>query len=187
VNTQFDDLSALLRRLDVPIGASEAHGLLSGLLAAQPSTMAKRVWLTELLDAADLKPGSLSQKSAEIKALDDWFGQVLASLNDANLNYNPLLPDDDVALPIRTRALADFCAGVCYGVGLGTAARGNKALPKDTAELIADFNEIDSAATSDSTTSDEESLAQLFEYVRVGVLLIHEELQPVSAIDSGVH
>lgn len=187
MNTHFDDLSALLRRLEVPIGASEAHGLLCGLLAAQPSAPAKRVWLTELLEAADLAPGSLGDRAADIKRLDTWFTEVLESLHDANLNYNPLLPDDDNALAGRIRALADFCAGFCYGVGLGTASRGNKPLPADTTELLNDFIEIDSSASDSVDSVDESSFLELSEYVRVGVLLIHEELQPVVKTDPGVH
>jgi len=146
--TEFDDLSTLLSRLEVPISASEAHGLLCGLLSSQPSAMAKRVWLTELLDAAELTAESLSGRVNELKAVDNWFSQVLESLNDSDLNFNPLLPDDAAALRDRTRALGDFCAGFCYGIGLGTAGRGNDTLPEDTAELINDFNEIDSTATS---------------------------------------
>lgn len=186
-NTHFDDLSALLSRLEVPVSASEAHGLLCGLLSAQPSAMAKRVWLTELLDAAALAPGSLSGRVEELKALDTWFSQVLESLNDSDLNFNPLLPEDNTDLRERTRALGDFCAGFCYGIGLGTAGRANARLPEDTAELISDFNEIDSTASSNIDDADEETLIELCEYVRVGVLLISEELQPVTATENRIH
>lgn len=187
MNTQFDDLLALLGRLEVPISPSEAHGLLCGLLCAQPSAMAKGVWLAELLDAAALEPGSLSQKTDDIKSLDAWFAQVLESLNDAEFKFNPLLPDESVTLPERIRGLGDFCAGYCYGVGLGTAGRTNYKLPENTSELIMDFNEIDSTASDNLDTADEEMLVELSEYVRVGVLLISEELQPVVAAETRVH
>lgn len=187
VNTQFDDLSALLARLEVPISPSEAHGLLCGLLCAQPSAMSKGAWLGELLDAAALAPGSLADRTDDIKALDGWFSQVLESLNDADLTFNPLLPEDAVALPERVRALGDFCAGFCYGVGLGTAGRANYKLPANTSELVMDFNEIDSTASDNLDAADEETLVELNEYVRVGVLLISEELQPVIAAERQVH
>lgn len=186
-NTHFDDLSAILARLEVPISVSEAHGLLCGLLGAQPSALAKGVWLAELLDAAQLAPGSLSDRSDDIKALDVWFSEVLESLHDAELTFNPILPDDSTSLSERFRGLGDFCAGYCYGVGLGTAGRPNYTLPADTAELIKDFNEIDSATSDSPDDSGEETLIELSEYVRVGVLLINEELQPVAAAESRVH
>lgn len=187
MNTQFDDLSTLLARLEVPISASEAHGLLCGLLSTQPSTKAKGVWLAELLDAAALEPGSLSQRTDDIKALDVWFSQVLESLNDADLTFNPLLPDDSLPVADRLRALGDYCAGFCYGVGLGTAGRTNDKFPEDTAELIKDFNEIDSTTSNDIDDANEELLTELSEYVRVGVLLISEELRPVVAAEPRVH
>jgi len=123
--------------------------------------MAKRVWLAELLDAAELTPESLGGRVDELKAIDTWFSQVLESLNDSDLNFNPLLPDDTTALSDRIRALGDFCAGFCYGIGLGTANRENGNLPEDTAELINDFNEIDSTASSNIDDADEESLSEL--------------------------
>ncbi len=187
VNAHFDDLSALLGRLEVPIPPSEAHGLLCGLLSAQPSAMAKGAWLGELLDSASLTPGSLANRADDIRALDSWFSQVLESMLDTDLTFNLLLPDDEVALAERVRALGDFCAGFCYGIGLGTAGRGSVKLPEDTAELIKDFNEIDSTVTNDAQSADEETLSELSEYVRVGVLLINEELQPVAATQSRVH
>lgn len=186
-NTQFDDFSALLGRLAVPIGASETHGLLCGLLCAQPSSTAKKLWLAELLDAAELEPGTLASRVDEIKALDAWFSEVLESLNDSDLGFNPLLPEDHIGLAERLRALGDFCAGFCYGLGLATAGRGNTKLPEDTAEIIKDFNEIDSTATTSLNEVDEETLSELSEYVRVGVLLIIEELQPVAVRDNQVH
>lgn len=187
VNSQFDDISALLANIEVPISASEAHGLLCGLLSAQPSAAAKGVWLGELINAAGIEPGSLSERTGDIKALDAWFSNVHVSLNDAEFGFNPLLPADSVALTERVRCLGDFCAGFCYGVGLGTAGRANYQLPEDTAELISDFNEIDSTAGNDLDGVDEAMLIELSEYVRVGVLLICEELQPVVAGENQVH
>jgi len=187
VNTHFDDLSALLGRLEVPISPSEAHGLLCGLLCTQPSPSAKRVWLGELLNAAALEPGSLGGRANDIRTLDSWFSQVLESINDADLTFNLMLPGENTALAEQLRALGDYCAGFCYGIGLGTAGRGNGKLPEDTAELIEDFNEIDSTATSDTQGADEESLIELTEYVRVGVLLINEEMQPVTATENQIH
>lgn len=187
LNTHFDDLSALLGRLEVPISPSEAHGLLCGLLCAQSSPTAKSAWLGELLDAAALEPGSLSERVDDIRALDTWFSSVLETLHDAELGFNLMLPNDDSPLPERVRALGDYCAGLCYGIGIATAGRNTVSLPEDTAELIKDFNEIDSTVTSDASNADEETLTELTEYVRVGVLLIKEELQPVLVTDNKVH
>lgn len=56
----------------------------------------------------------------------------------------------------------------------------DRVLPEDTAELIRDMVEIARAGhdLGDDSDADEDSYMQVFEYVRMGVLLINEELQP---------
>ncbi len=187
MNTEFDKISAHLKQLEVPIAASEAHGLLCGLLCCLPSSVAKTRWFAELLDAGTLSPDSLSLKAADVKALDSWFARVVESLNDSEFGFVPLAPDDDTPLASRVTALGDFCAGFTYGVGIGVTGRGNQPLPENTTELIHDFNEIDSSDLSNIDGSDESSLVELSEYVRVGVLLMYEELQPVNTTNKQVH
>ncbi len=193
MNTQFDDLSALFGRLDVPVPVSEAHGLLCGLLCAQPTAMAKKAWLIELLEAANIDSSAVANRASDIKMLDNWFNAVVDTLHASELTFETVGPADSAPLPLRLRALGDFCAGFTYGVGLGTAGRGNKTLPPDTRELIEDFNAIDSNA-GDSVSSakqaqddEENAFMELQEYVRVGVLLIHEEFKPVSAGEAKIH
>lgn len=181
----FDDVSSLLQRLAVPIGAAEAHGLLSGLLCSQPSAHAKTRWFTELLDAAAVDPRSVVGQAGEFRALDSWFGATLASLNDAELGYMPLLPADNAAMAERLAALGDFCAGFNYGLGIGVGSRGDRALPDDTRELLRDFQAIDAAEPQSAGQGDESDFMELVEFVRVGVLLIHEELKPVLRVDGG--
>lgn len=91
----------------------------------------------------------------------------------------------------RTRALAQWCSGYAYGFGTGDQARKDAALPADTRELLQDIQEIARAETSIAAPSEsdeegdvnweqtEQDLAELEEYVRVGVVVINEELQPV--------
>jgi len=191
-----DDLSAVLERLDVPVPVSEAQGLACGLLCSRPASNAKSRWFAELLDAAALVPEALAARAADLRALDEWFGVELAALNDAELDFALALPDDERPLAERARSLGEFCAGFVYGVGIGVAARGNPPLPEDTRELIEDFVAIDGAGEADVDTLDgagdgegaesggEDDFVQLVEYVRVGVLLVNEELKPVTTTPS---
>jgi len=172
----------------MPLPHSEVHGLCCGLLCSMPSSAAKTRWFTELLDAASLTADAVSTKASELKTLDEWFAQTLESLNDPDLEYSPALPDDKMPVGLRIRALGDFCSGFTYGLGLASANRGQKPLPEDTREIIADFQAIESADPADESV-DAESLEQqevmfneLLEYVRVGVLLVLEELRPVTPI-----
>jgi len=153
------------------------------------SSEAKTRWFTELLDAASLSPDSVAAKAAELKQLDEWFGATLESLNDPDLEYAPSLPEESVPVALRLRALSDFCGGYTYGLGIALSRRGQKPLPTDTREIIEDFQAIESADSDNSSSADDQEKEQqeviyneLLEYVRVGVLLILEELRPVTPV-----
>ena len=178
----------MLSQLDVPLSVSEVHGLACGLLCAQPSATAKTRWFTELLDAASVSADAVASKAAYLKSLDEWFGHTLSSMNDSDLDFNPALPEDEVPVAERLRALGDFCAGFTYGIGLSMTQRAHRPLPDDTREIIEDFQAIDAADQVDeegdslSLEKQESVYIELLEYVRVGVLLVLEELRPISRV-----
>ncbi len=178
----------MLDDLAVPLMPAEAHGMLCGLLCSQPAGAAKTRWFSELLDAAGLQAESLAAQAGNLRVLDHWFTRCVTALDDPELDFEPLLPDDEATLKSRSQALADFCAGFTYGIGIGIgiAVRGSRPLPADTAELVKDFQTIESsvadAADRNTDADDEAAFVELVEYVRVGVLLVHEELRPVVEI-----
>ena len=190
MNAILDELSAALARLDVPLGVAESQGLACGLLCSRPATKAKSRWFSELLDAAALVPDAVAARARDLRALDAWFDAELASLNDAELDFSLALPDDDDPLERRVVALGEFCAGFVYGVGIGVSAGGDPALPADTRELLEDFMEIDGTDTArdavpadgeEGESGEEAAFFELAEYVRMGVLLVNEELKPVAS------
>ena len=172
----------------MPLPFSEVHGLCCGLLCAMPSSTAKTRWFTELLDAASVRADAVASKASELKTLDEWFSQTLEALNDSDLEFSPALPEENMAVGLRIRALGDFCSGFTYGIGLAASSRGQKPLPEDTREIIEDFQAIESADPTDggggvdSVEHKEVMFNELLEYVRVGVLLVLEELRPVTPI-----
>ena len=71
------------------------------------------------------------------------------------------------------------CQGFLYGLAAGGIKQGSK-MPADSTELMRDFIEISQAAFDDEESENsEDDYMQLVEFVRVGVLLINEELQPM--------
>ncbi len=178
----------------MPLPLSEVHGLCCGLLCSMSSTAAKTRWFTEMLDAAQISSDAVASKAAQLKTLDDWFMATLTSLNDADLEFAPAMPDETLPVSIRNRALGDFCGGFTYGLGLALSKRGEKPLPSDTREIIEDFQAIESAdidepyspkgviSSSDDIEQQEVTYNELLEYVRVGVLLILEELRPITPV-----
>ncbi len=185
VIARYENITNDLSKMAVTISAAEAHGILSGLLCTVPSGVAKKHWFSELLDISGASADSLAQHTRELKALDNWFAESVQSLNDPDMNFQLCLPEDAASFKERQYALADFCAGFNYGFGIGMAGRDNKKLPEDTQELIEDFQSIESADIAQGSQDDEAAFMEVSEYVRVGVLLAHEELQPVAAGDAG--
>lgn len=194
VNQTHQSVASSLSQLNVPLSVSEVHGLCCGLLCAQPSTAAKTRWFTELMDAAGVTSDQVAGKAAQLKQLDAWFGDTLSSMNAAGLDFTPALPDDDIPVSERLRALGDFCAGFTYAIGITPVVRGNKSLPADTREIIEDFQAIDAADPVDTIDENgdildidkqEDAYVELLEYVRVGVLLVLEELRPITPGNQG--
>ena len=188
MSLQPESVALALEHLKVPLSRAEAHGVLCGLLAASQTSVAKTRWFSELLDAAEMRADDVSAKAEDLKILDAWFAEELDALNNADLGFLPAVPDDSAPIGTRVQALGEFCAGFTYGLGLATANRGNKALPTDTRELAEDFQAIDGAemdmsasgTSGESDNADEDAYIELLEYVKVGVLLIHEEMKPVT-------
>ncbi len=184
----FNIYSDLLSRLAIPLSVSEAHGISVGLLCGQASGRAKSRWLTELLDAADITAETVQERATDIRELDSWFSGTVAALNDPELAFEPAMPDNLAPLADRAAGLIDFCTGFNYGLGLSSGGRDTPSLPGDTREVIADFQAMQNIDLDDLDDTDDGDWQELFEFLRVGVLLVHEELQPVAgAAHNQVH
>jgi len=180
----YDRRVDILAKLSVPISVSEAHGMATGLLCGQAPSLAKGRWLTELLDAGGVAADAVQHRAVEIRELDSWFDETVAALNDADLAFEPAVPDDESILLDRTTSMVDFCSGFNYGFGLSAVGRKTTALPDDTKEVITDFQAIENLDLDSIDPADDDAWHELIEYIRVGVLLVHEELQPVSSGDN---
>lgn len=119
-----------------------------------------------------------------VEELAEQSGRAL----DAGMQFALLLPDDDESIDERTGALADWARG--FGVALlrGEALTLDK-LEGDSAEVVRDLLKISEAQPGGSSDEDERALVELEEYMRVGVQLVFEELQPdnQAQADKGVH
>ena len=172
------ELDGMLHSAGAGSGAAEAHGLLCGMAVAG-GRVAGGVWLEHLLGEDNTLSAAAQDCNAVLKSLQ---AQILHQLNDAALGFALLLPSDDEPLALRTRALGHWCEGFLYGMALG-GTRDDARLPEDSAEIMKDFYEISHAGFSSSETADADEAAylEIVEYVRMCVLLLHEELRPLAA------
>jgi yecA family protein len=174
----FNELKACLQAAGAESTAASAHGLLSGMVTVGGSVRSVQ-WQDHVLGEGN----TLSAAAQEcIEVLDRLQTGILTRLHDDALAFHPLLPDDRAALPTRARALAEWCEGFLYGLALG-GLREDAAVPETVREVMHDFYEISHAGFHQDVPdeADEVAYTEIAEYVRMSVLLLHEELQPAPA------
>lgn len=169
----FEDLDGRLGRLAAGIGAADLDGSLVGYLVAGGIATASN-WLPAL--ALDALSQSLAG-SPDSVFFESYFSRVGKRLDDHDAAFVPLLPGDDQELGARVAALSQWCRGFIGGLGLGGIGRGRQ-LSADSSEILRDFERIATTEFEfgDSAAEDEDALSELVEYVRVGVLLLRENL-----------
>jgi uncharacterized protein YgfB (UPF0149 family) len=155
-------------------GAAEAHGTLVGALCTA-ATYRFEDWLQEILPEG--RAHSLSAG-----ALRSVYFVTSETLTGQDLEFQPLLPEDAQPLNERTAALAQWCVGFLYGLGSGSI-EDLKTLPGEVGEVVRDFDEITRVGVDGGETDEqnESAYAELVEFVRVGVQLVFEELEPLRA------
>ncbi len=137
---------------------SELHGLLTGIVCiTQAPTREEWQQILETLEVPELEPEALELLTTEAE-------DVFNALSEDELDYLPLLPDDEHVLADRVQALADWCAGVVLGFGLAT---GN--IRQDEREWIEHLQDVAAVEFDESDDDDEgeESYQELYEFVRL--------------------
>lgn len=167
-------LEEVLRAAGLSCSAAVAHGVVSGCLVADASLSAQR--LAEALGERHSQAGH--DMSAFLDVIESLRLDVLRSLNDADLGFEPLLPDETEDLAPRARALGLWVDGFLGGLGQTPRLGGLKPTPEG-AEILRDFAEIARIDPEPETSEEnEQAFAELNEYVRVGVMLLADELTP---------
>lgn len=174
----YSSLASALAKADAELAASESHGVLCGMICAA-GKVELGAWLEQVFEELDMNNLLIQEASQQLVGL---FEDTRNQLNDAVADFQLLLPDDNEPLVERAEALAIWCLGFTYGLAVGGLKK-DQALPEDTAEIMHDLVEIArvSHEDDDENETDEDAYMQLCEYVRMGVLLINEELQPSHA------
>ncbi len=180
-------LEDMLFNVDAALGATESHGALCGMLCAQGATEASRWMLAVLGEHEETSKGlqEVGRKLLEIHKI------TVEQMNDTDADFELMLPDDDEPLEMRVEGLGMWCQGFVYGLALG-GIKEDTVLPEDSKELIQDIleisragyvadNEAELATDEEDSEEDEVAFMEVCEYVRMGVLLIYEELQPLQS------
>lgn len=174
----YEITARLLHEAGVTTGAAEAHGIITGVLCAPEGV---RVAWEELVlgRGAGKSRDSKTELAQQLVAL---HRSTYAHLNGVECDFSPLLPGDEHGLAEQIEGLSDWCRGYLLGLHAGGVPPG-ETLEGDAGEIIRDITRI-SEAELDASLADEEearALVEIVEYLRVGVQLVFEELQPPAA------
>lgn len=174
----FPEIHNILIKINSINDVAESHGIASGMLVAN-ITADKLEWIKQVI--GEIEEDDLPPADA-VELMGGWFDSIKNQLQDSNLRYELCLPDDDQALEKRVTALQEWCRGFILGIAM-SGVKDFGELPEDTQELISDFSRISSEEEFDLDNADEAEIAyaDISQYVRIGVLLINEELQPMKA------
>ncbi|MHB8254084.1 MAG: UPF0149 family protein [Acidiferrobacter sp.] len=162
----FHATALTLEQAGVSVNPSEAHGILTGLVCIGIEDDAAA--LSALGD-----PGDFPEFGDYVLAARTHIAEGLRA---AELDFEPLLPDDNVPVAQRSRALTQWCTG--FVAGFYFRGSENTGDHSDTvSEALTDITDLANA----SGTVSESDLTEIVEYLRVSVQLIYEETREKTA------
>lgn len=171
-----DELDVQLRDAGATASAAEVHGILTGTLCAP--TGAENAWHGLVFDA-NATPGTPLDER-----LTGLLAHTRAMLVDADFGFVPLLPGEPRSLAQQLEGFTDWCRGFLLGFSAG-AARVARTLSPEAQEFLEDMVRMSDAeleAQGDDEEGEARALAELTEYLRAGVQLLHDERDAGRAI-----
>jgi uncharacterized protein len=170
LHSNYAQIQRLMSECRAVTEPAEAHGSLAGALCATDGYGVED-WLAEILPE-----GTVPEETA-VLSLRDLYEATRAALTDTQMQFDLLIPDDDEPLELRAEALTLWCNGFVYGLGSGGAPDPER-LPGDAGEIVRDLAQIMRAGVDEreGIEANELALAELVEFVRVGVQVVFEEL-----------
>ena len=174
----FNEVAQALAAGGSSVHAAEAHGCLCGALCVR-SGFGYGDWLGEIL------PDTVTLPERD-GPLADLFEQSAAILAAPDMEFEPLLPEEDDPLEERVDALAAWCQGFLYG--FGSAANAGRYSPAgEVAEVLADFAEISRGGSvgAEPMEIEEDAYVELVEFLRVGVQLVYDEMRSERRLTAG--
>ncbi|MEM7294324.1 MAG: UPF0149 family protein [Pseudomonadota bacterium] len=184
---EYNDVEQALNTASAELGAAECHGMFCGVLCASGQLNVEAM-ANQLLTTAD--SANAAQREA-VGTLGAMLNASVEQLQGEAFDLELMLPADDSPLPDRSLALGLWCQGFVTGLSAGGLTRDTD-LQKDANELLLDITNIsrtlqDVESMADAEGEEEEAaFAEVEEYVRLGVMYIHEELRALRP-DKQVH
>ena len=180
--TDFDQLQNELVHLGALTDAAEAHGTLCGLLlGGQDFSVWLRYSLEEIPDVRDL------QARSAVTALKAVYDEARQQINAADMSFELLLPDEDIELSQRLLALAGWSRGFLYGMAVNgeTALERLSEQGKECMDDLLQISQLDHDAEQNDEA--ETDFAEIVEHVRLSVIYINDDLNPLTVANNQLH
>jgi len=167
----YSDLERVLAQAGSDVQAASCHGFLCGQICA--AGVADEYLWQEFLRLRATDELAIGDSRDEIRTL---IGAIQEQLSSLELEFDLMLPDEECDLESRVDALAQWCRGFVLGNELSRP--GLESQPREHGDEILDDVRMISRAGIDEQMGeeDEKMLVELVEYVRVGAILMFEEL-----------
>jgi hypothetical protein len=168
----YDMLEEFCERAFPDVEAAELHGMLVGQICAKPQITATAS--LKVLSSTETVATQLQEQDQRVFEYLLEFSR--SRVEDKQLGFYPVLPEDDEDLPIRVAALAYWCQGFLAGFALSQKDKID--LPELVEDAFKDIAAISQAGLEDDEAGSEADYNDVLEYVRVAVLNILAELHP---------
>lgn len=172
----YVEMERALGRAEVDYSSAEVHGICCGVLAINQTTDQNH-WLTQIVEGSS--QNVYVQEARNL--LRQLFTATRQQMNDSGMGFELFLPEDE-DLEAQVEAMQDWCQGFAFGIAAAGVKDMDK-LPPDSREWAEDVVRIGSSGELDldDAEASENALAEILEYLRVGVLMMNEEMQPMKA------
>lgn len=166
-------LNSMLMIEDIDSSASELHGLICARACLGQQLMHVRNWLP-LLTGEPLAPAT---NKYFLEKLEQLTTEVAKTLEARNYELQ-LIVSNEGKVADQTESIAAWCQGFVLGL-LGNGEQRIETLPENSREVVRDMMEISGASVDDTDEDDDQAaraLAEIEEYVRMGVQVVYEDL-----------
>jgi len=161
---------------DGPSSAAELQGALCGLLCMDAEAN-RANWHKKIF-------GGYAPSEDDLIDLTILFDDTIQALNSLDFDLKLDLADDSASLPSRLASMTNWCQGLIFGLGV-SGLTDETELSTESREYIVDVINISQIreADLDENEEDESNFEELVEYLRMGLFLLHGELQPITQPD----
>ena len=159
----------VLDSTNAELGVAEGHGMLCGRICSGEDVDVAG-WIREVIGSET--KGDVRRCEQVLQAVSE---ETHAQLSSPEFRFHPFLPDDDHPIEWRCSELARWCQGFLYGIG-ASGRMDMRDWGTDAREVISDLAAFTTLGIGGESEDFERDYCELVEYLRVGVLLINEEL-----------